>query len=403
MIVLRHVDVIDAVADELRADVDVIVEGQRFTAVARGAASGVLPPDATVIEIDDGVLLPGLIDCHVHYTLDANDPEGILKSQYEPPEPAARRAAAVAKRALEAGITTARSAGAQHSLDLAMRDAISTGHVSGPRLLAAGPAITTTRGHGYQFSHEVDDLDDVLKALRANVRNGVDVIKIMSGEAAMLTPETEGIGIADAGAAQYSEAELRAVVSEADRLNRRVMSHAQSPDAVIRSARAGVASVEHAFLADDEAITALVEAGTVLVPTLVVTDVWSQMDGISSEQRARQDAIETRHRRSAESAIRRGVRTVTGTDTGVPGVQPEVLWREVLLLAEHGARPIDALRSATIWAAELLGVDAEVGSIEVGKQADAIVIEGDPMADLGRLEHPRLVMQAGSIVHRRPD
>ena len=403
MIVFRHVDLIDGVADEPCQDVDVIVEGERFKAVARGAASGALPPDATVIEISGGAMMPGLIDCHAHYTIDADDPEGIPKSQHEPREPAARRAAAVARRALEAGVTTARSAGAQQGLDLALRDAISAGRASGPRLLAAGPAITTTRGHGYQFSHEVDSLDDVLEALRANVRNGADVIKIMSSEAAMLTPETESIGLAGAGAVQYPEAHLHAAVSEAARLDRRVMSHAQSSDAVIRSTRAGVASVEHAFLADDQAIAALVEAATVLVPTLVVTDVWSQMDGISSEQRARHDAIESRHRRSAESAIRRGVRTATGTDTGVPGVQPDMLWREVRLLADHGARPLDALRSATIWAAELLGVDAEVGSIEVGKQADAIVVEGDPIADLGRLEHPRLVMQAGSIVHRRPD
>lgn len=398
MMVVRNVNVIDAVSDGVADHVDVVIEDGRFKAIGQGAASGELPPDAVVIEASGGVLVPGLIDCHAHYTIDAEDPEGIPRSQHEPLPPAAIRSAGMARRAIEAGITSMRSGGGQGGLDLALRDAIAAGHVVGPRILAAGLVVTTTGGHGFQFGREADDRQAVITAVRANARDGVDVIKVMSSEAAMLTHETAMLSTDEAGAAQYEPDELAAIVAEAHRLGRRVMSHAQGSEAVKRSAAAGVDSVEHAFLADDEALGKLAETGTFLVPTLLVTDVWSRIEGINDEQRSRQDELERRHRRSCESAIRMGVRTATGTDTGVPGVLPEMLWREVQLLNEHGATPIDALRGATIRAAELLGIASEVGSIEVGKQADAVLLDGDPLADLSALSRPRRVIREGKTV-----
>ena len=402
MIILRAVDLIDAVADAVQPHVDVIIEDGRFSAIGRDAAAREIPPDAIVIDGAGKTLVPGLIDCHAHYTLDAEDHDGIPRSQHEPLAPAAMRSAGMVRRALEGGVTTARSAGAQGLLDIALRDAIEADRIAGPRILAAGHAITTTGGHGYQFAHEADDPVGLVKAVRANARDGVDVIKVMSSEAAMLVRETAMLGFDEAGGAQFTEAELRIVVEEAGRLGRRVMSHAQGSQAVGRSARAGVASVEHAFLADDEALRALLDNDTVLVPTLLVTDVYSRLEGLTAEARERQQQIEARHRRSAERAIAMGVRTATGTDTGVPGVLPEMLWREVWLLADHGARPIDALRSATSWAAELLGLADEVGSIEVGKQADAVLLDGDPLADLDHLSRPRAVIREGHIAFEAP-
>lgn len=398
MIRFRDVGLIDVVSGEFRPHLDVDVDGGRFTAVGPTSGSGDAPIGTTVIECDGKILAPGLIDCHVHYTIDAEDPMGIAQSQHEPIAPAAMRAAGMARRALEAGITTARSAGAQGGLDIALRDAIASGRIAGPRILAAGAPITTTGGHGYQFSYEADDRSAVLTAVRRTARDGADLIKLMASEAAMLTPETEMLSTDEAGGPQYSTEEMSAIVVEARRLGRRVMAHAQGAEAVKRAARAGVDSVEHAFLADDEALDALAENDTVLVPTLLVTDVWSRIEGISSEERRRQDAIEVRHRRSSESAVRKGIRLATGTDTGVPGVLPEMLWREVQLLHEHGARPIDAIRAATSWAAELLGLSAEVGSIDVGKRADAILLAGDPLVDLGQLARPQAVMQAGILI-----
>ena len=250
------------------------------------------------------------------------------------------RAAGMARRALEGGVTTARSAGSPANLDVVLSAAIAAGQIAGPRMLAAGPALTITGGHGYQFGREVDGQLEFVKAVRANVRDGAEVIKIVSSEAAMLTSRVAGVE-------EVSLAELEAVVDEARRLQRRVLSHAQNSEAVRRSALAGVASVEHAFLADDAALETLLETGTTLVPTLTVTDVWKDLPGLTDAQRERQREIERLHRRSCESAIRLGIDVATGTDTGVRGVMPEMVWREIVLLHDHGLSAMGAIKAAT--------------------------------------------------------
>ena len=201
------------------------------------------------------------------------------------------------------------------------------------------------------------------------------------------------------GAPELTEAELRAVVETARELRIAVMSHAQDGESVIRSARAGVASVEHAWLADEAAIEVLAASGAYLVPTLVVTDVNRTLAGLTPVQRERQDLIEQRHRASTEMAIRLGVPLATGTDTGEVGVTSDMVWREITLLHSHGASAMAAIQAATSAAARLLGVDGEVGTIQLGRQADLVLVDGDPLADLRRLADPWLVMQGGRIVH----
>lgn len=389
MIVIRGARLIDAVTDGARAGLDVVVDGDRIAAVEPSdpARHG----DATLVDGSGMTVLPGLIDCHAHYTVDPTVEDGFLLYRAESPEQLVLRAASMARRALEAGVTTARSAGSPANLDVVLSAAIKAGQVAGPRLLAAGPALTITGGHGYQFGREADGVLEFVKAVRANVRDGAEVIKIVTSEAAMLTSSVAGVE-------EVSEAELEAVVREAGRLHRRVLSHAQNSESVRRSARAGVASVEHAFLADEAAIETLVESGTTLVPTLVVTDVWRDLPGLTAAQREREDEIERLHRRSCETAIRLGVEVATGTDTGVRGVMPDMLWREIVLLHDHGASAMQAIRSATSTAADLLGVAESVGTIEAGKLADLILVDGDPLQDLARLARPRLVMHAGQFV-----
>jgi imidazolonepropionase-like amidohydrolase len=200
------------------------------------------------------------------------------------------------------------------------------------------------------------------------------------------------------GGPELTEDELRAIVQAAAELRVRVMSHAQDSESVRRSAAAGVTSVEHAWLADEGAIETVLEAGAWLVPTLVVTDVNRTLEGLTPLQRERQDQIERTHRRSTEAAIRLGVPLATGTDTGEVGVTADMVWREIALLHEHGASPMAAIQAATSSAARLLGLGDEVGTIEPGRRADLVLVEGDPLADLGRLVDPALVMQAGRSV-----
>lgn len=200
------------------------------------------------------------------------------------------------------------------------------------------------------------------------------------------------------GAPELTEDEVRAVVETAAELRVPVMSHAQDSASVRRSASAGVASVEHAWLADQAAIEALAASGAWLVPTLVVTDVNRTLAGLTPVQRERQDLIERTHRASTEAAIRLGVPLATGTDTGEVGVTADMVWREIRLLHEHGASPIAAIQAATSSAARLLGVAPETGSVEVGKLADLVLIDGDPLSDLRRLAAPVAVIQAGRRV-----
>jgi imidazolonepropionase-like amidohydrolase len=230
------------------------------------------------------------------------------------------------------------------------------------------------------------------------IDRGADVVKVVASEAAMLTTTGHEPGRMVFGRPELTECELRAIVEVAHARGRRVMAHAQASESVRRCARAGVDSVEHAWLADEGAIEALAASGAVLVPTLGVTDVNRTLPGLTPDQRERQDLIERLHRASTEAAVRLEVPLATGTDTGEVGVTADHVWREIVLLHDHGASPMFAIRAATSSAARLLGIEAEAGTLEVGRRADLICVDGDPVADLSVLATPSLVMQAGRIV-----
>jgi len=342
-------------------------------------------------------LLPGLIDAHAHYTFDPTEGslQVIAKRTDEVIIAAARGHAALA---LRAGITTARGAGSIRNLECVLRDEIAAGRTPGPRLVAAGTAVGSLGGHGSAFGLEASGEDGLAAATRQVIETGADVVKVVASEAAMLTTTGLPPGVDVFGAPELSGDELRSVVSVASAAGRRVMAHAQDTESVRRCAIAGVTSVEHAWLADESAIEAVASSGAWLVPTLVVTDVNRTLPGLTSVQRERQDLIEIRHRASTEAAVRLGLQLATGTDTGEVGVTADMVWREIALLREHGASPMTAIQAATSSAARLLGVDAEVGTVEVGKWADVILVDGDPLADMRVLARPIEVWQRGQPI-----
>jgi len=393
VIVIENVRLIDGIADHAMAAMDVTIDGERITTV-RPHVPGAAPmfQEGTVIDGAGRTLLPGFVDCHSHYPIDPLVEDGFVLFRQEPAERVILRAARSAAAALRAGVTTSRSGGAPGNLDVVLRDAIAAGDVPGPRLLAAGPALTITGGHGWLFGREADGELELARAVRTNVRDGADHIKAIASEAAMLTT-------AVAGVEELTQPELEAIVREAARLRRRVMAHAQGNQAIRNAARAGVASVEHAFLADDATLEVLKESGATLVPTLTVTDVWSSLPGRTPDQEARQATLTRLHRRSAESAIAMGIPIATGTDCGVRGVLPEHIAREIRNVHEHGASPMAAIKAGTANGARLLGLEDEIGSVSAGKLADLVLVDGDPLTDLRRLESPRMVIQRGRIVH----
>lgn len=397
-LLVRGVRLIDGVVEAARDDIDVLVEGERIASVGQHDPYLVVDPGTNVVVGGAGrTLLPGLIDAHAHYTFDPT--EGSLQA-------IARRsdadildaAAGHAGRALRAGITTARGAGSIRNLECRLRDAIAAGGVAGPRIVAAGTAVGAIGGHGSAFGLEADGPDALAAATREVVSYGADVVKVVASEAAMLTTTGLAPGAMVHGAPELTLEELRAIVTTAADLGRRVMCHAQDSESVRRSAAARVTSVEHAWLADEAAIDALATSGGWLVPTLVVTDVNRTLPGLTAVQRERQDLIERRHRMSTETAIRLGIPVATGTDTGEVGVTADMVWREIVLLRDHGASAMAALKAATSAAARLLGVDGDTGTIEVGKLADLVLVEGDPLAELTTLARPVAVWQAGRAV-----
>jgi imidazolonepropionase-like amidohydrolase len=397
---IRDVRLIDGVADVPRDGVDIVIDGDRIATVERHDPVRLVPEGTVVVDGAGRTVLPGLIDAHAHYTLDPTEGSITALARRSDTE-LILAAAGHAARALRSGVTTARGAGSIRNLEVVLRDAIAAGHIPGPRLVVAGTAVGITGGHGYQFGLEADGPTALVTATRRVVRDGADVVKVIASEAAMLTTTGLAPGRVVHGAPELTEAELRAIVDAASGLRVRVMSHAQDSESVRRSAAAGVASVEHAWLADEAAIDAVAASGAWLVPTLVVTDVNRTLGGLTSAQRERQDLIERRHRASTEAAIARGVPLATGTDTGEVGVTADMVWREIVLLQDHGAAAMDAIRAATSSAARLLGLESEIGTVEPGKAADLVMVDGDPLTDLARLAAPTLVIQGGTVVSRR--
>jgi imidazolonepropionase-like amidohydrolase len=396
-VLIRAVRVIDGVGDDPLPSRDVLIADGRIAEIAVHDPAREVAEGMTVVEGLGRTLLPGLIDAHAHYTFDPT--EGSIQAIARRSDAEILAAAADhAGRALRAGVTTARGAGSIRNLECSLRDAIAAGRVAGPRIVAAGTAVGSVGGHGSAFGLEAEGPDGLAAATRQVVANGAEVVKVVASEAAMLTTTGLPPGAMVFGAPELSVDELRAVVETAGELDRRVMSHAQDSESVRRSVEAGVTSVEHAWLADEGAIEALAASRAYLVPTLVVTDVNRTLPGLTPVQRERQDLIERLHRVSTETAIRLGVPLATGTDTGEVGVTADTVWREVVLLHDHGGSPMTAIKAATSSAARLLGVDRETGSIEVGMVADLVLVEGDPLVDLTRLASPVAVWQGGRSV-----
>jgi imidazolonepropionase-like amidohydrolase len=378
---------------------DVVVDGDSISAiVSHGTPLPPLPPGSGLetqrIDGRGRTLLPGLIDAHAHYTFDPT--EGSLQAIGLRPDAEILAAAARhAGLALAAGITTARGAGSIRGLELVLRDRIAAGEVAGPRILAAGTAVGSPDGHGIAFGLGASGPRALAATTTWVIDAGADVVKIVASEAAMLTTTGHEPGRMVFGRPELTEDEIRAIVEVAHERGRRVMAHAQDTESVIRCARTGVDSIEHAWLADREAIEVLAERATTLVPTLTVTHVNRTLPGLTPEQRERQDLIERKHRASTEAAIDLGVPIATGTDTGEVGVTADFVWREAALVKAHGASAMESIRAATSTAARLLGVDDRTGTIKPGMLADMILVDGDPLEDLARLARPAMVVQAG--------
>lgn len=377
----------------------VLIGGERITAAGSKLA---IPADAKVIDLGNKTLLPGLIDTHTHITARPEDAGyGIIAKSIP------RMALQGARHALitlHAGFTTIRDVGADGYADIALRDAINDGDVPGPRIAASGPALGITGGHCDDTMHApeykstalgvADGVDEALKVTRRNIKYGSDVIKICATGGVLSFGD-------DPRTSQYTLDELKAIIGDAHRLGRKSAAHAHGGDGIKLAVLAGVDSIEHGSYIDDEGIKLMKEHKTYLVPTLYLGDwLLENAEAIKLPKPLLEKAkvVLPQARINIGKAIKAGVPVAFGTDAAV---YPHGLnAREFAVLVKLGMTPAQAIRTATVNAADLLGWSDKVGSIEAGKYADLIAVEGEPLKDVRALEQVQWVMKGGSVVRQ---
>jgi imidazolonepropionase-like amidohydrolase len=397
-IVIRAGHLLDVKTGRMLADQAIVVEAGKIVSV--GAASSIPAQGATVIDLSQKTVLPGLIDAHTHLTGDPRN-SGYQSLGVSVP----REALTGAKNArvtLLAGFTTVRNVGAGGYTDVALRDAINAGDVPGPRMLVSGPALGITGGHcdnnllPFEY-HATDDgvadgIAAVQQKVRQNIKYGADLIKVCATGGVMSRGD-------DPQASQYTLEEMKAIVADAHRLGRKVAAHAHGAQGILWASEAGVDSIEHGSYIDDAAIAVMKKNGTYLVPTLMAGQ-WL-MDNAAQMQKpewviAKTKSVMSVARQNVQHAFASGVKVAFGTDAAV---YPHGLnAREFALMVKLGMSSVAAIQAATVNAADLLGWSESVGSIEPGKWADVIAVDGDPTKDVTTLEHVHFVMKGGEVV-----
>ena len=397
-IAIRAGQLIDGQGGTPMRDAVVVIEGERISAVGSKLA---IPSGAEVIDLGGATLLPGLIDAHTHIT--GGDPRDYYEKLFRRSAiDKAVEAHVYARATLEAGFTTIRDVGADEYVDVALRKAIDAGTVIGPRMQVATMAIGATGSHAdlsgfspyiefHEFSSLADGVDEIRKAVRLRVKNGADLIKVIA-TAGVLTEE------GSAGAPQYSQEELNAVVQEAAMWEKKVAAHAHGAEGIKRAVRAGVVSIEHGSLLDEEGIRLMKERGTYLVSDVYNDDyILSEYGRLKYPEKIieKERQIGRLQRENFQRAAKAGVKIAFGTDAGV---YPHG-WnaKQFAHMVKWGLTPMQAIQAATVNAADLLGWSDRVGRIAPGLYADLIAVDGNPVQDVTILEHVRFVMKGGKI------
>jgi imidazolonepropionase-like amidohydrolase len=392
---------IDGASNTARTNVSIIIEGDRIREVRDGRAT---VAGAEVIDLGDSTVMPGLIDCHTHMTMQLSRGE-LLSNLIRRSSDVAIASTVYAKRTLMAGFTTVRDVGAANFVDISLRDAINAGTVPGPRMFVATKSLSITGGHGDTGGLREDLLpepdyrngivnspEDGVRGVRYMVKYGADHIKITA---------TGGVlSIADSGSGQqFTFEEMKAIVDTARLLDRKVAAHAHGVEGMKEAIRAGVASIEHGTYLDDEAIGLFKKHGAYLVPTIIAgktVEMAAKVPGFFPPAvEAKAKTIGPLIQNAFGRAYRGGVKIAFGTDAGVfPHGQNA---KEFEYMVEAGMPPIEAILSATRNAADLIGQSQNIGSVRAGRLADLVAVKGDPTADIKLLQNVSFVMKGGRV------
>ena len=405
IIAIRAGRLVDVAAGEVLEDRRLLIEGELVVSVTPWSDDA--PDGAEVIDLSDFTVAPGLFDCHTHLA------DNVQASSYV--ETLTRSGAQQAfvgvenaRATLEAGFTSCRDVGTFRAfVDVALRDAIDRGVVPGPRMAVAGAYITVATGGGeitglapdvvipreFRFG-VVSSIPEMRARVREILNRGADHIKVIA-TGAVLAPGTKP------GVPEFTEKELRAIVEEAANDGAFVVAHAHGAEGIKRAVRAGVRSIDHGSLIDDEGIALMAERGTYLVADIYNGDFIAEegaREGWPQETLRKNEETTQAQRDGFRRAVEAGVKIAFGTDSGV---YPHG-WnaRQLPYMVRHGMTPLQAIRSATLTAAELMGWQDRLGSLDPGKLADAIAVRGDATSDVGAFEDVAFVMKGGVVVKR---
>ena len=395
-VVIRAGHVFDVKTGKTLTSQTIVIQGDKIASVGADAQ---VPAGATVIELPNATVLPGLIDAHTHITFSPNF--GYSRLAISVPREALT-GARNAKVTLEAGFTTIRNVGASGYADVALRDAVNAGDVPGPRMLVSGPALSITGGHCdnnlLPFDYHAtsggvaDGVEAVQHKTREIIKYGADVIKICATGGVLSKGDNPQHS-------QYTIDEMKAIVTDAHRLGRKVAAHAHGAEGIRWASMAGVDSIEHGSYIDDAAIAEMKKNGTYLVPTLYLADWFlenAEKIGTPPDLIAKAKDVMPAARKNVARAFAAGVKVGFGTDAAVypHGMNAH----EFAVMVKLGLTPLQAIQSATINDADLLGWSDKIGTIEPGKWADIIAVDGDPLADVTTLERVKFVMKGGEVV-----
>ena len=374
----------------------IIIQDDKIASVGSGTQ---IPAGAQVIDLSSATVLPGLIDAHTHITMTTNF--GYSRLGISIPREALN-GARNARVTLDAGFTTIRNVGASGFTDVALRDAINAGDVPGPRMLVSGPALSITGGHcddnllpfewHAQSDGVADGVEGVQHKTREIIKYGADLIKICATGGVLSHGDNPQ-------ASQYTLDEMKAIVADAHRLGRKVAAHAHGAQGIRWASEAGVDSIEHGSYIDDAAIAEMKKNGTYLVPTLYLADWFlanAERIGTPPELIGKAREVMPAARKNVARAFAAGVKVGFGTDAAV---YPHGLnAHEFAVMVKLGLTPLQAIQAATINDADLLGWSDKVGTLEPGKWADVVAVDGDPLADVTNLERVKFVMKGGEVI-----
>ncbi len=396
---------LDVVSGDVLSDRVVLVDGERIAAVV---AEHETPTDVRLLDLPGLTLLPGLVDCHAHLVGEIDSGQGYTELLTRTGAQEGMVGVRNARDTLRAGFTSVRDVGNYRAfVDVALRDAIDAGWTPGPRMMCAG-AFIGCRGGGGDISGlapdaaehvpaelrvgVVDTVEGVTSAVRRILYGGADLIKLIATGAVMSDSS-------DPGVPELSEAQIRAAVEEARLHGAHVAAHAHGAEGIKRAVRAGVHSIEHGSLMDDEGVALMTEAGTWLVADIYGGDhiaAYGREHGWKADVLRKNDETTQTQREAFEKCVAAGVRIAYGTDSGI---YPHGLnARQFAYHVRHGQTPVEAIRSATLHAAELMGWSDRIGRVGPDLYADLVAVPGDPTQDVSVLEDVRFVMKGGVVV-----